>query len=106
MELSTYQSTIRDVFQKSSSNMVIDAAPGSGKTFMLCYLAKLVPITTPTIFLAFNKSIAEELGRKLPFNVKAMTLHSLGMRTLLSVLHTRLVVNAEKTFVLCIKDKD
>ena len=106
MELSTYQSTIRDVFQKSSSNMVIDAAPGSGKTFMLCYLAKLVPITTPTIFLAFNKSIAEELGRKLPFNVKAMTLHSLGMRTLLSVLHTRLVVNADKTFVLCIKDKD
>lgn len=106
MELSSYQKTIKDVFQKTSSNMVIDAAPGSGKTFMLCLLAKLVPVSIPTIFLAFNKSIAEELGRKLPFNVKAMTLHSLGMRTLMSVMHMRLVVNADKTFTLCIKDKN
>ena len=106
MELSSYQTAISEAFKKTKHNLVIDAAPGSGKTFMLCHLAKQVPIGTPTIFLAFNKSIAEELGKKLPFNVKAMTLHSLGMRTVLSAIQCRVNVNADKTFNLCVKDKD
>lgn len=106
MELSNYQLAISDAFKQNKQNLVIDAAPGSGKTFMLCHLAKQVPIGTPTIFLAFNKSIAEELGKKLPFNVKAMTLHSLGMRTVLSAIGCRVNVDADKTFNLCVRDKE
>jgi len=83
-------------------NVVVQARAGSGKTFTLVEGVKrvkgrktpgikgsvqqeavwkeMVKGTAPrTIcFVAFNKSIAEELGRKLPQGCQAMTLHSMG----------------------------
>ena len=41
--------------------------------------AMLIPKTDKSIFLAFNKSIADELRTKLPSNIMAKTLHSLGL---------------------------
>lgn len=106
MELSKYQKTISEVFTKTNNNMVIDACPGSGKTFMLCHLAKKIPPTEKSIFLAFNKSIAEELGKKLPFHIQASTLHSLGFKTLMRHWGSRFMVNSDKTFILTMKMKD
>lgn len=83
-------------------NVVTTARAGSGKTFTLVEGVKRVKgRKTPGIigsvqqeevwqwmlkgskpgticFVAFNKSIAEELGRQLPHGCQAMTLHSMG----------------------------
>lgn len=101
MELSSFQKAILDEWKNTDHNLAIEAGPGSGKTFMLLQLAKTVKMSDKAIFLAFNKSIAEELSKKLPFYMKAMTLHSLGMRTLLRVLGFNVSVKEDKTFLVC-----
>lgn len=106
MELSKYQKAIEEAFKKTNQNLLINACPGSGKTTTLVRLAKQTPIVHKSIFLAFNKSIQEELSRKLPFHIKAFTLHSLGMRTLLKYHGISVTVNEDKTFILCKKQKD
>lgn len=106
MKLSKYQEDIEKAYKDTNCNLLINACPGSGKTTTLVRLAKQTPISKKSIFLAFNKSISEELSRKLPFNIKAFTLHSLGMRTLLRYWGCSLVVNENKTFSLCKKEKD
>ena len=106
MKLSKYQQTIEEAYRNTNCNLVINACPGSGKTTTLVRLAKQTPIASKSIFLAFNKSIQEELSKKLPFNIKAKTLHSLGMSTLLKYLGISLVVNEAKTFLLVRKQKD
>ena len=100
MELSKYQKEIDRVYTTTNQNIFIEAGPGSGKTFMLCHLAKRTPITKKSIFLAFNKSIATELEQKLPANIKAMTIHSLGMRTLMKYYGFPFTVNESKIFIL------
>lgn len=106
MELSKYQKDIERAYKETNYNLLINACPGSGKTTTLIRLAKQTPLTKKSIFLAFNKSIQEELSKKLPFNIKAFTLHSLGMRTLLRYLGFSLTVNSSKTFLLCKNEKD
>lgn len=103
MELSSYQKAILDEWNNTDHNLAIEAGPGSGKTFMLLQLAKTVKMSDSAIFLAFNKSIAEELSKKLPFYMKAMTLHSLGMRTLLRTYGFSMIVKEDKTFLVCKK---
>lgn len=103
MELSSFQQAILDEWTNTNHNLAIEAGPGSGKTFMLLQLAKTVKMSDKAIFLAFNKSIAEELSKKLPFYMKAMTLHSLGMRTLLRVYGFSVTVKEDKTFLICKK---
>ena len=85
-----------------AANLVVVARAGSGKTFTLvegvkrimgrktsgvvgspqqeAVWAEMVKGSKPrtVCFVAFNKSIAEELGRKLPQGTQAMTLHSMG----------------------------
>ena len=101
MELSKYQEDIKVAYKTTSMNLVINACPGSGKTFTLLMLAKNTSPMKSSIFLAFNKSIQEELSRKLPTHVKARTLHSLGMSILLKYHSCNLKVTDGKTFKLC-----
>jgi DNA helicase-2/ATP-dependent DNA helicase PcrA len=101
--LSKYQEEIIDTFTKTSKNIVINACPGSGKTFILCELAKKIPLSEKGLFVCFNKSIQEELGKRLPFQMKALTLHSLGMRTLMRHFGCTFTVQEDKTFILCKK---
>lgn len=60
------------------SNAVVQAVAGSGKTTTIVAAAKLIPSSLKSIFLAFNKDIATELGDRLPNHVPAKTLNSLG----------------------------
>ncbi len=63
--------------------LVVEAVAGSGKTTTIAEAAKYIPIDQASVFLAFNKSIATELGKKLPNNVESRTLNSLGHRAVM-----------------------
>jgi superfamily I DNA/RNA helicase len=105
MQISQCQKVINDTWQNTRSNLAVEAGPGSGKTTTLLMLAKNTPSWKRSIFLCFNKSIQLELERKLPPHIISSTLHSLGMKQLLSYYKVSLKVNEMKTFLLIVKDK-
>ena len=72
----------------------------SGKTFTLCKLAEMTPPIKSSIFLAFNKSIAEELGQRLPKTVKASTLHSCALSSLCKAFSLNFALSDSKNFNL------
>lgn len=82
MDWSKYQNDIFDAYRFEDCNISVMAGPGSGKTTLLKQLCKLTPLSERSIFLAFNKSIVEELSNKLPSSVEVSTLHSLGCKAL------------------------
>ena len=77
---STYQEKIFDFIKHGNGNAVISAKAGSGKTSTCVSAIKLIRPKDKVLFLAFNKSIAEELTEKLKGydNVQVRTSHSLG----------------------------
>jgi len=75
---SKYQLEIYDAVEKTSGHMIINAVAGSGKTTTLLEIMKRVD--GRVIFLAFNKSIADELSKKVPQHVDCSTLHSAGLK--------------------------
>lgn len=79
-EPSEYQRRFFDFVEHGVGNAVIQAAPGSGKTTTAVASIKLIPKTEKCLFIAFNKSIADELNKRLKSrsNVIAKTTHSLG----------------------------
>ncbi len=64
--------------RKPTTSLLVKAGAGSGKTSTIVAAAQMIPATVRAIFLAFNKDIATELGRRLPRNVQSKTLNSLG----------------------------
>ena len=77
---SEYQEKIFEFVRKGTGNGVIKACAGSGKTTSIITAMKLVPKSKKCLFIAFNKSIVEELSKKLEGypNCHVRTLHSLG----------------------------
>ena len=77
---SPYQEKIFDFIMHGNGNAVISAKAGSGKTSTCIAAIKLIKPKNKVMFLAFNKSIAEELSLKLKDfpNVEVRTSHSLG----------------------------
>lgn len=78
---SIYQEKFFDFIQHGVGNAVIKATAGAGKTQTVISAMKLIPSKEKCLFLAFNKSIADELNKKLEGypNVTARTSHSLGL---------------------------
>jgi hypothetical protein len=58
---------------------VVEAGAGTGKTTTLAVMARSTPRTGT--YVAFNKSIAADAGRKMPMTVAASTMHSLAFRS-------------------------
>lgn len=84
MTPSKYQKAIYLAFLKTRKNINISAVAGSGKTTTLLELLKYVPRDKKTLFLAFNKSIVNELVKRSKNNSAAiMTVHSCGWRSIL-----------------------
>lgn len=79
MEPSKYQKKIYKWVTTGKGNCIIQAVAGSGKTTTIIEASKLIPTDKQSIFLAFNKAIANELKSRLPQNIQACTLHSLGL---------------------------
>lgn len=78
----------------------------SGKTFTLCKLAEMTPPIKSSIFLAFNKSIAEELSNRLPRITKASTLHSCSLSALCKAFSLDFRLNDSKNFSLAKEKMD
>ena len=82
MKLSKYQDDIVNAFKNTKDNLFINAFAGSGKTFMLLELSKY--ITTYSVFIAFNKSIQEELKTKITNQkFKTYTFNGLGYQIMI-----------------------
>lgn len=79
IKLSNYQKNIFTTIKETNKNLLISATAGSGKTTALLLALKLIPKFRKTIFLSFNNTIVDTLKDKIPQNIKASTLHSLGM---------------------------
>lgn len=95
---SPYQEKIFDFITEGKGNAVVSAKAGSGKTFTIVNAMKLIPKTKKAIFIAFNKSIADELNEKLKNNSNCMayTTHSLGFRMVRRNLGNNIIVDEYK----------
>lgn len=91
-QLSKYQENILNFVQNEKGNLLVDAKAGSGKTSTLLLVADILNKQDKNcLFLAFNKSIVEELQNKIEDNNKCLvkTLHSLGLTFLKSYLYRK-----------------
>ena len=75
---SVYQQRIFDFIANGSGSAIVEAVAGSGKTSTIVQGLNLIPNNKRTLFLAFNKSIALELQKRIPGHVKAQTLNGMG----------------------------
>jgi DNA helicase-2/ATP-dependent DNA helicase PcrA len=82
---SVYQQGIYDFITNGQGNAVVSAVAGSGKTTTLINALNLIPSELNVLFLAFNKSIAQELSERVPksaTNIEVKTLHAYGYLSL------------------------
>jgi superfamily I DNA/RNA helicase len=82
---SPYQKGIYDFITQGTGNAVVSAVAGSGKTTTLINALNLIPSELNVLFLAFNKSIAQELSERVPKdkkNIEVRTLHAYGFFSL------------------------
>jgi DNA helicase II / ATP-dependent DNA helicase PcrA len=75
------QQAVYDTFDKTDKNILIEAVAGSGKTTVLLELLRRCK--KETLFLAFNKSIKEDIEKQIEKDnieyATSLTLHSLGL---------------------------
>lgn len=90
---SPYQTAIFEFIEKGEGNAVVEAVAGSGKTTTI--VQALSRTSGRAVFLAFNRTIAEELKARVPAHVQARTFHSLCYRPVLSAIRSR-DVNTQK----------
>lgn len=82
MKFSKYQQDVFSATVATNSNIAVRSTAGSGKTTTVIEAAKMIPYGKTAIFVAFNKSIVEELRAKLPQGVECMTMHSIGYKAI------------------------
>jgi len=82
MEPSKHQIAIFNEVQNGKYDILVKATAGSGKTTSIVKASALIKKGLDVAFLAFNKSIVEELTSRLPDTITCSTLHSLGFRSL------------------------
>ena len=97
------QEVVYDTWTSTDSNMLIQAVAGSGKTTTL--MGILERSEYRTLFLAFNKSIQEEIQLKIDEkgfkHAKALTIHSLGLTAIKNYYgHNNIIVNNSKSYQL------
>lgn len=76
--LSIYQRAVVDDAATGEGHTVVRARAGSGKTTTLLQAMGAAPRRASILMAAFNREIADELGRRAPRGVETKTLHALG----------------------------
>jgi len=95
---SQFQNNVFDFAENETGHGIVNAVAGSGKTFTLIETMKR--IQGNSLFVAFNKAIADELGRKVPAHVTAATLHSMGLKTITKSLGRTKIDNKKIQFIM------
>lgn len=108
MQFSYRQNDIFNHWETSGDNILISACAGSGKTTTLLEIIKRCDART--LYLAFNKSIQQEVNRKLEEQNlrqgKAMTMHSLGLQAIRGAeIKFRIDKNKDWTLINIFKEK-
>lgn len=86
---SDYQKAVFNAIKNSDNNLIISAVAGSGKTFTIVEACKkLNAQENDVLFLAFNKSIQNELAYKMKGYANVSTLHAFGFSVLRKVYRT------------------
>jgi len=80
---SKYQQALFDWITGGQGSAIVEAVAGSGKTTSMVQALKLIDSKKSILFLAFNKSIAEELKTRAPKHVNCMTMNALGHRAVM-----------------------
>ena len=80
---SPYQKALFDWIENGKGSAIVSAVAGSGKTTTVVKSLKMIDPKNSILFLAFNKSIAEELKQRTPSYVQCMTMNSLGHRAVM-----------------------
>jgi DNA helicase-2/ATP-dependent DNA helicase PcrA len=79
---SKYQTAVFENVATGTGHTVVKAVAGSGKTTTIVEALSHIPQGCSTLFVAFNKSIAEELAKRAPHGVEVSTLHSYGLKAI------------------------
>lgn len=95
---SKYQLAVFAAVEDGTRNILVNAVAGSGKSFTLENATRRISRGKSVIALAFNKSIAEELQRRIPDGAVASTLNSVGNRAWGSFCRSR--IDGSKTRTL------
>jgi superfamily I DNA/RNA helicase len=77
-----YQEAAFDVTENENCSVALEALAGTGKTTTIVEASNRVDPNKITTFVAFNKAIATELQARLSSNIRASTLHSMGLKNL------------------------
>jgi DNA helicase II / ATP-dependent DNA helicase PcrA len=94
------QSDIIDfVLANPRRHVIINALAGAAKTSTLKFLCKYLPIE-PTLSVAFNKRIADEMAKVLPGHVRCATMNSVGHRVWAAATGKRLILETKKNYNL------
>lgn len=100
LEATEEQAAIIDfALANPQTNLIIDALAGAAKTSTLRFLCKYLPIA-PTLSVAFNKRIADEMAKVLPGHVRCATMNSVGHRVWAAAVGKRLTLDTRKNYNL------
>jgi len=89
---SKYQLAVFENVANGTGHTVVNAVAGSGKTTTIEAAVDYIPVGLKNLFVAFNKSIATELGRRLAGKpVEVSTLHSYGLKCVTAALGRRTI---------------
>jgi Superfamily I DNA and RNA helicases len=80
-------------------NLIISALAGAAKTSTLRFLCKYMS-SEPTLSMAFNKRIADEMAKVLPGHVRCATMNSIGHRVWAAAVGKRLTLETRKNYNL------
>lgn len=97
---SEQQTAIYEWIERGQGSAIVEAVAGSGKTTTAVEAASRVNEFLASSFVAFNKSVADQLTRKLPSHVGACTLNALGNRAWRSFVGTYVPVDTKKNYTL------
>jgi superfamily I DNA/RNA helicase len=90
------QIAIIEAGKKTKNNLLVSALAGAAKTSTLVMLSEAVLV--PTLAVAFNKKIADEMARRLPGHVQSSTMNSVGHRAWGAAVGKRLAVDTNKGY--------